>query len=155
MENDFARRTWPTITASIAYLGIVFSAAFLLGVVRILIIAPWLGAMLAVMVELPIVLAVSWVASRWAIQHYAVPDAITSRLAMGGLAFVMLMVLELGMSVFMFKKSVSMYLATFWTLPGATGLLGQIGFALIPCLQRQDIHCLLSKMGKLRAADKL
>jgi hypothetical protein len=136
MENGTAPTTRRTIKAAIGYLAIVFFAAFLLGTLRVLAIVPRLGVMPAVLLELPVVLAISWVTCRWAIHRYSVPDTIISRITMGGLAFVLLMGLELGFSVLLFKQSVAGHLATYRTLPGATGLLAQIGFALMPLVQR-------------------
>jgi hypothetical protein len=123
--------------AALAYLTIVFSAAFLLGTLRVLVPVPRLGELRAILLEIPVVLGISWVACRWAMHQYAIPDAFKSRLAVGGAAFILLMVLEVSFSILVFKQSSAAFFAAFLTPPGATGLLGQIGFALFPLLQRR------------------
>jgi hypothetical protein len=123
--------------AALAYLTIVFSAASLLGTLRVLVLVSRLGEMRAVLLELPVVLGISWVTSRWAMHRYAIPDAFNSRIAVGGSAFTLLMVLEFIFSILVFKQNSATFFAAYLTPPGATGLLGQIGFALIPILQRR------------------
>ena len=68
------------------YFAGVFSAAFLLGVVRTLWLAPAIGAAPAVLVETPIVLAISWWWCRRLLAHQPLPLA--GRALMGGSAFV-------------------------------------------------------------------
>ncbi|MEL7429628.1 MAG: hypothetical protein AAFN43_06475 [Pseudomonadota bacterium] len=48
-----------TIFAGAAYFAIVFAAGFILGAARTFLLAPVAGEMLAVLVELPFILAVS------------------------------------------------------------------------------------------------
>ncbi len=54
---------------------------------------------------------------------------------MGALAFALLMVVELALSVFVFGRSTDEYLAAFATLPGAIGLAAQTAFAFVPWVQ--------------------
>ena len=124
------------VKAGIEYFVIVFVAGFLLGTLRVTIIVPQLGLLTAVLIELPIMFAISWVTCRWIIHRYTVPDTLTDRLAMGGIAFTLLMASELNLSVFIFKHTVIEYLASFQTTPAVLGLLMQICFALIPIIQR-------------------
>jgi hypothetical protein len=125
------------VKAALAYLTIVFSAAFLLGTLRVLVLVPWLGEMRAILLEVPVVLGISWVTCRWVMHRYAIPEAFKSRLTVGGLAFTLLMVLEFSFAILVFKQSSTTYFAAFLTPPGATGLIGQIGFALFPLMQRR------------------
>ena len=123
----------PTVKAAFAYVLPVFAAAFLLGALRVTLIAPRLGALAAVALEVPLVLAVSWgcagrVLRRW--QLTTVPRAV-----MGSLAFAILMVLEL-LTALAFGQSPTLFLAAMTTPPGALGLAGQIGFGLIPFLRQ-------------------
>lgn len=124
------------VKAGVEYFVIVFAAGFLLGMLRVTVVVPQLGALRAVLIELPIMLAISWVTCRWIITRYTVPGTIIDRLAMGGVAFALLMVAELGLSVLLFKQTVIDHLATYKTAAGVMGLLMQIGFALFPLVQR-------------------
>jgi len=51
------------IHAALIYFAAVFSLAFVLGALRVTLIAPKVGAMAAVALELPVVLTASWRAS--------------------------------------------------------------------------------------------
>ena len=79
---------------------------------------------------MPIILGISWVACRWLIARFDVPPQLNFRLAMGGLAFAILMIAELGVSVFGFGRTSSVYLVHYRTWPALLGLAGQIAFAV-------------------------
>lgn len=124
------------ILAGLAYFGVVFAAGFALGTLRVLVLAPKLGESTAVLVELPIILAVSWVACRWLIARLRVPKMLTDRLVMGGLAFAVLLGAEIGVSVLGFGRTLSAHLQQYQQLPTLIGLAGQVLFASFPIAQR-------------------
>jgi hypothetical protein len=126
-------RTLPIVAC--VYFGIVFAVAFTLGVLRVTIIVPLLGALAAVAIEVPIVLAVSWAVAGWIATWWHRPRL--QWLTMGLLAFAMLMVAEVALSTVLFAQSLAQFFQAIATAPGALGLAGQIGFALIPALRRQ------------------
>lgn len=123
------------IGAGTAYVAIVFLIAFALGTVRVLLVAPRLGPTVAVLLETPLILAVSWWASAWCVRTFRVPPMVAPRLAMGGSAFVLLMLLELGLSVLIFDQTWRGYLASFQSPAGVIGLAAQLTFALVPLAQ--------------------
>jgi hypothetical protein len=53
--------------AGALYAIVVFSIGFILGTIRILLLAPRLGETAAVIVEVPIILAASWPVCRWCV----------------------------------------------------------------------------------------
>lgn len=122
------------LTAGSAYFGIVFAAGFVLGLLRVLILAPRLGETVAILIELPLILLVSWIVCGWLIRVFTVAAAAGPRLAMGGAAFLFLMAAELALSVFAFGRPVSTHWQHYLTLAGALGLTGQIAFAAFPYL---------------------
>lgn len=124
------------ILAGALYWSIVFACAFALGVVRVLVVAPRLGETAAVLVESPLLLTVSWFASRWTVRRLAVGPGGGDRLAMGGVAFGLLMCAELGLSVFAFGRPAGDWLASLYTMPGAIGLAAQVAFGFVPFIQR-------------------
>jgi hypothetical protein len=124
------------ILAGAVYWGIVFAWAFALGVLRTVLVAPRIGQLSAVLLETPLVLGASWVASRWTVRRLGVGFAATERLVMGGAAFSLLMIAELATSVFAFGRPPAQWLAGFRTVPGAVGLIAQIAFGFVPLLQR-------------------
>jgi hypothetical protein len=121
--------------AGTAYFLVVFIIAFALGAFLVTVVAPSLGAVIAVSLEAPLILAVSWFASRWACAEFAVPASMLPRLAVGAFAFALLMAAELALSVIAFGRPVDVYLASFMTPEGLIGLASQVIFALIPAMQ--------------------
>jgi hypothetical protein len=80
-------------------------------------------------------LAISWFACGAVIRRFAVPAGWGHRAIMGTMAFVLLMLAELGLSVFAFGRPVGAFLVSLTSPSGAIGLLGQITFGLFPLLQ--------------------
>ena len=112
------------------YFLIVFTFAFLMGVARLLVIAPWLGPVAAVMIEVPILMAVSWLVSR-----YLLGDLVLTLLklaVMGFTAFVLTMASEALLAALLQGNSVSAWAASVATPLGLVGLAAQIIFALMP-----------------------
>jgi hypothetical protein len=77
-------------------------------------------------------LTVSWFVAKWCVQHFEVAAAPPARMAMGGVAFTLLMVAETGVALLLFHRSVSQYLASYGSAAGAVGLGAQVAFAWIP-----------------------
>jgi hypothetical protein len=124
--------------AGLAYFGVVFATGFGLGTIRVLVLAPTLGEIAAVLIELPIILVVSWVACRWLITRFDVQNLVSARLVMGGIALAVLLFAEIGVSVFGFGRSLSAHLEQYRQLPVLIGLAGQVAFASFPIIQRMS-----------------
>lgn len=134
------RAAW---SAGFAYTMGVFVFAFVAGAIRVMLVAPRLGTLLAVIIEGPIVLAVSWRVSSWCTRRFQVNCDSGTRVFMGAVAFSLLMLLELGFSVLAFGETVDDYLAKFASATGAVGLVMQVCFAALPWVQ-----CHLSSRGR-------
>ncbi|MFN7642130.1 MAG: hypothetical protein ACK5PW_03425 [Burkholderiales bacterium] len=65
------------------------------------------------------------------------PRTSVARLAMGGLALVLLAVAELALGTLLFGRAAAAQLAALRTPPRVIGLVGQIGFGLVPFIQLQ------------------
>ncbi len=128
-----------SVKAGVAYFAIVFAVAFGLGTLRVLIVAPVLGALVAVLVEVPVVLGVAWFVCRALTWRLSVPDAMRPRLTMGGVAFGLLLLAELGGSIVLNGQSPVEFVASWGQMPGLMGLIAQIGFALIPLMQMRRL----------------
>ena len=124
------------VAAGAAYFAIVFAAGFALGAVRTLFLAPTTGETVAVALELPLMLAISWLACRSVIRRFAVPDAPAPRLLMGGGAFALLIIAEILLATLIFGKSLEEQGEAWTNAAGALGFAGQIAFAVFPLLQR-------------------
>lgn len=129
-----------SFVAGFVYFALVFAAGFVLGGLRISLLEPRLGALGAVLAELPLMLAVSWLACGWTLRRFDVPGAVAARLVMGVTAFALLMAAELALAVFVFGESAGEFLAAVTAPAGAVGLAGQIAFALMPLARRRQRH---------------
>ena len=87
-----------------------------------------MGHLGAVLVELPVIVALSAIVARGLVRRFAVPPALGARRRMGALAFALLMAAELALSVLLFGRTPEEHWATYRELPaqlradGAGGL---------------------------------
>lgn len=123
------------VKAGLAYFALIFLLGTILGTARILLLEPRLGAAGSVLLELPLMLAVSWLVCGALIRWIEVPPAIAERLVMGGLAFLLLLAAELALSLYSVGGSVERHFAAYRQAAPLLGLLGQIAFASFPLLR--------------------
>jgi len=123
------------IRAGLAYAALVFAAGFALGALRTLAIAPAAGEFAAVALELPLILALSWLACGAVLRRIAVAPGAGSRLLMGAAALAALLAAEAALSVFAFGRGLADWAAALARPAGALGLAGQALFALFPWLR--------------------
>ncbi|MEZ5893191.1 MAG: hypothetical protein R3C58_08620 [Parvularculaceae bacterium] len=121
--------------AGAVYFLIAFAAGFAFGTVRVLALEPVSGPTLAVIIETPFMLAVSWFACRYCLRRYQVPASAGARLIMGGVAFAMLIGAEYLLSRYGFGRSSEAFLDAYRAPAGLIGLAGQVLFALFPLMQ--------------------
>lgn len=121
----------PVVKAALAYTLPVFAMAFVIGALRVTLVAPQTGPLIAVALEVPLILALSWVVAGRVLTRW--PDISHPALAL--LAFTILMLLELATAL-AFGQTPGQFLAGMTTPAGALGLAGQIGFALIPFVRQ-------------------
>jgi hypothetical protein len=126
--------------AGMAYFAMVFAAGFALGALRVLIIGPRLGEALAVSLEIPVMLALSWIACSWLVARIDVRGKAADRMVMGGVALAILMVAEFGLSALAFGRSIVDHLSHYRELPALLGLAGQLAFAALPLIQSAKVH---------------
>jgi hypothetical protein len=123
------------LRAGFAYFLLVFAIGLLLGTARILLLEPQLGAITAVLIELPIILAGAWLGCRALTRHTAVPPTAGAALAMGLFAFALLMAAEYALAMWTPGRLTGEYLAQYREPAPLLGLLGQILFAAFPLIQ--------------------
>lgn len=128
-------RVGPLLAGSV-YFALVFAAGFALGVVRVLIISPHFGEFAAVLLELPVILLVSWFACDWIVRTLRLSAEFKDRLLMGGTAFGLLLLAEAGVATLGLGRSFDEHVSHYATLPAQIGLTGQVAFALFPLFQR-------------------
>ena len=121
------------VKAAVAYFAVAFAAGFVLGAIREIVVVPRLGGLAAVAIEVPVMLAISWIAAGAIVRRFAVPADAAPRLVMGGLAFVLLQAAEVALASALGTSPMA-YVAALATPRGALGLAAQVVFAFIPLL---------------------
>jgi hypothetical protein len=122
--------------AGAVYFALVFALGFVLGTARVLAVAPILGETLATLVELPAMLAASWLLCGWCVRRFDVPCAGGERVAMGALAFALLMLAEFSLSSVLMDRSAAAHFARYGEIGPALGLAAQLAFAAFPVVRR-------------------
>ncbi len=125
------------VKGGLVYFAVVFCVAFCLGVVRVALIIPLIGELIGVLLELPIILFVSWKTSRWTTQLFMVRPYSIDAMVMGLVAFTMLMLAEFALSAVAFDRDITIVefaKSLVSSAPHMLGLAGQGLFALFPFL---------------------
>jgi len=126
----------------------MFAIGFVLGTVRVLLVVPRLGECTAVLLELPVMLASSWLVCRWIVGKLALTTDLSARLSMGGVAFILLMLAEACVSVFVFERSIAEHMAGYANADRLMGFAAQVVFASMPL-----IHSYMGSGAVPRATD--
>jgi hypothetical protein len=120
------------VAAAFAYFGVVFCIGFVIGAVRTLVVAPIVGEVSAEGLDAAIMLAVYWVGCGWSLRHFEVKTSAASRLAMGAIAFGLLMAAEFAVARLLFARAAVTVFQSYGTPAGAIRLAAQLGFAATP-----------------------
>jgi hypothetical protein len=131
--------TWLPFVLSCAlrYAIAAFGAGIVLGIFRNLVLAPLLGSLAALAIELPVILAISWfLAKKFVLAAIGVRAPIFHFVLAGAIAFAALILAEYILGKFAMGLTLSQFAGSWTTLEGAIGLLAQMLFGLFPLLQR-------------------
>lgn len=123
-------------TATLYFLS-VFAAGFILGVFRVLILVPHLGERHAELLELPLMVVISFLSATWLTPRLSPPHNDAASLAMGFLALSLLLVAELAMVWLVRGQSLPQYLHSRDLVSGTAYALSLGCFALFPFLTRK------------------
>ena len=89
-----APRAGGALGLAAAYAAIVFGAGFALGAARVLLVAPKIGTRTAELLELPLMVAVSFVAAGWVRRRLGSDATLARALAVGVLALLLVLIAE-------------------------------------------------------------
>lgn len=118
-------------SAAAAYWAAVFALGFVLGTIRVLWVIPLVGLLPATLIELPLILGGSWLASGWLVRRFAL-ERQGEALAVGALAFAILMLAECALAGMLSGQTPAQWLAGLRQPHALVGLAGQVVFALMP-----------------------
>lgn len=122
----------PIVKAGAVYFLLAFAAGWVLGPLREFVVVPHFGAAAGVLIEAPFMLLAVYVAARFVVRRFAVPPATGRRLALGAVAFVLLIAAEFVTTLGLRGQTATEYLAHFATASGAISLTLFAIFALMP-----------------------
>jgi hypothetical protein len=120
------------ITAALAYFALVFGAGFLLGSIRVPYLVPRFGERMAELLEMPIMLAITFLAAKYVVRRYQVSRDMTSRMAVGLLALSLLVAAELTLVVSLQGQSIPAYVASRDPVSGSVYVAMLALFGLMP-----------------------
>jgi hypothetical protein len=124
------------LAAGSAYFAVVFALGFVLGVVRGSVVAPRLGEGGALALELPVMLAASWIACGRMIAMFNVPADRSARIVMGASAFTLLMAAETTLGVLGLGRTMLEHITVYRHPAALSGLAAQVAFAAFPLVRR-------------------
>jgi len=122
------------LKAGILYFALVFGAGFVLGAIRTLWVVPRVGTWIAELMEMPIMLFVTIVVSRWVVLRLLVPFVPFTRLGMGGIALGLLLGAEFGFVLWVRGLSIRQYFASRDRVSGTVYYVMLGLFAIMPLL---------------------
>ena len=117
--------------SSLAYFGLVFAAGFVLGTLRVLLIVPLIGERYAELMEMPVMLAVSWFAASFILNRFRISGMLNASL-IGLLALALLIVMELTVVLQLRGMSVQQYIASRDPVAFTAYVIGLLAFAAMP-----------------------
>ena len=95
---------------SALYFAIVFTAGVVFGTVRVMLVVPAFGVRAAELSELPLMLAVIFVAAHWLNRRFLSGRDDRSRLVVGVMAFVLLLLAEVALGVMVGRPPMDVFL---------------------------------------------
>jgi hypothetical protein len=128
----------PAIKAGLCYFALTFGAGFVLGPLRILVLVPRVGARVAELVELPVMILVAWLAARWTVRRFRVPSSNRMRLFMGALAFALLLAAEFSLVLPLRGLTLEQYFASRDPVSGVAYYASLVLLALMPLVVERE-----------------
>ncbi len=126
--------------AALIFGGGLFAMGFALAIPRELWLKPRLGELGAVMVELPVILCLSWVLARLLMRGPRQAWCMRHRLVMGAGALACLLTAEAVLSIFVLGQTWSAAFSSFTSPKGLAGIAAQALACSFPFLQQRMIQ---------------
>jgi hypothetical protein len=121
--------------AAAIYFVVVLAAGFALGTVRTLVVVPRIGERAAELAEMPLLVAVSFLAARWIIARHA-PLRVAQRFAVGLIALGLLLAAEVFLVLGARQLTLQQYITGRDPVAGSTYVIALALFALLPLVAR-------------------
>jgi len=128
------------VRAGLLYFALTFGAGFVLGPLRILFLVPRIGPRAAELLELPVMIGISWLAARWVTGRLAVPPRPVPRLAMGAIAGALLLAAEFTLVLRLRGLTLEEYFATRDPVAGAAYYAAVLLLVAMPVLVNRRLN---------------
>jgi len=102
------------------------------------VLAPRVGARVAELVELPIMIVVTWLAARWTVRRFRVPSSNRMRLFMGALAFALLLAAEFSLVLPLRGLTLEQYFASRDPVSGVAYYAALVLLAFMPLVVERE-----------------
>lgn len=122
------------IQAGLSYFALTFGAGFVLGPIRILVLEPRIGSRAAELLEMPVMIGVTFLAARWVAGRLDVPPRPGPRIGMGMLAAALLLAAEFGLVLRLRGLTLEEYFANRDPVSGTVYYAAVLLLALMPLL---------------------
>lgn len=117
---------------SCTYFGIVFSIGFIFGVIRVLFVAPYLGDEKAEILEAPLMILVSYLASRYIVSLAGRESAQAKMIVVGILALLYLLAVEFSFVLWLREIALAEYLSSKYSMAGVTYMVSLFLYTIFP-----------------------
>jgi len=117
----------------VVYFSLVFGVGFLLGIVRVLALVPRLGERWAELVEMPLMFVAIVLSARFVVRRFPATQR-ASYLVSGGIALLLLVVVELSVVLAIRGMSIGQYFAERDPVAGSVYVVMLVIFAVMPWL---------------------
>ncbi len=118
--------------AATAYFLAVFAIGFVLGTIRVLIVAPRLGLLASTCIEVPVILTAAYFVCRRAIGHWQVLPTAAVRWTMVVWFLMLLFIVETLLGALLFDRSLDTQWQALVTPAGLVGFGAQLIAAVLP-----------------------
>jgi hypothetical protein len=122
------------VKAGVVYFQLMFAVGWILGPIRELWAVPHFGRVEATLLEAVVMLIAMVIAARWVIRRFEVPQTPSATIAIGLVAFGLLIPAEIAGVVFVRRLSFQEYFFSFLTAPGMISLVMFLLFVAMPLL---------------------
>ena len=126
--------TGRVLRASLVYFALTFGAGFVLGPLRILFLVPRVGARTAELIEMPVMIGITWLAARWVTRTFSVPPERGPRLSMGVMTGTLLLLTEFTLVLPLRGLTLEEYFATRDPVSGGAYYAAVLLLMLMPLL---------------------
>ena len=128
---------YKTMRAAVVYFALVMAAGVALGIVRVPLLVPRIGARWAELAEMPIMAAAIFFSAGYVLRRFPGINKSSNALIVGWLALSLMVCAELGLAFALQNQTLAEYVASRDKVSGTVYLGMLIGFALMPWFRRR------------------